>query len=459
MPVDAVTPRTSRTRWRRLIEQLGTLALSVVLALVVWLIAITQQDPLIQGEFGERIPVVVRGLPDGLMPVQDLSKESVRVVLRAPKSSWDNLTVDDFTAFINLAGLDEGVHDVDVTVEVVDPRADILSAARPELRVQLDRVAEKDVPVRVDVMDTTAFGYDWQPPLVTPMTVTVRGPQTQVDQVSAATAEVFLRNAKNQVERTETLVAQNAQEQPVQRVELSPAEVRVIVPVEEWPGRKEVAVRVNLDGQPAPGYRLSTVRVNPSTVVLLGNAEVLAGVPGFVETEPVALADATSEIQRRLRLRVPEDVTVLEGDTVDVTATITPIEGGATIRQAPVIQGLDAGLEANVAIDTLDVILSGPLPLLESLGADDVFVILDLTGLLPGNHTVTPRVVAPTEIRTQGVIPERVEVVITVKSAPGEEPDLRPPVTPQATPTDASTAAPAETEPAATAQPSDGQLP
>lgn len=459
MPVDAVTPRTSRTRWRRLIEQLGTLALSVVLALVVWLIAITQQDPLIQGEYGERIPVVVRGLPDGLMPVQDLSKESVRVVLRAPKSSWDNLTVDDFTAFINLAGLDEGVHDVDVTVEVVDPRADILSAARPELRVQLDRVAEKDVPVRVDVMDTTAFGYDWQPPLVTPMTVTVRGPQTQVDQVSAATAEVFLRNAKNQVERTETLVAQNAQEQPVQRVELSPAEVRVIVPVEEWPGRKEVAVRVNLDGQPAPGYRLSTVRVNPSTVVLLGNAEVLAGVPGFVETEPVALADATSEIQRRLRLRVPEDVTVLEGDTVDVTATITPIEGGATIRQAPVIQGLDAGLEANVAIDTLDVILSGPLPLLESLGADDVFVILDLTGLLPGNHTVTPRVVAPTEIRTQGVIPERVEVVITVKSVPGEEPDLRPPVTPQATPTETSTAAPAETEPAATAQPPDGQLP
>lgn len=87
---------------------------------------------------------------------------------------------------------------------------------------------------------------------------------------------------------------------------------------------------------------------------------------------------------------MPEDVTALEGDTVDVTATITPIEGGATIRQAPVIQGLDAGLEANVAIDTLDVILSGPLPLLESLGADDVFVILDLTGLLPGNHTVTP---------------------------------------------------------------------
>lgn len=46
MPVDAVTPwNVANARWRRLIEQLGTLKLSVVLALVVRLIAITQQDP------------------------------------------------------------------------------------------------------------------------------------------------------------------------------------------------------------------------------------------------------------------------------------------------------------------------------------------------------------------------------------------------------------------------------
>ena len=458
--LDAITPRTSRTRWRRLIQQLGTLALSIVLALIVWLIAITQQDPLIQREFGERVPVVVRGLPETLQPLQDLSKETVRVMLQAPKSSWDNLTIDDFSAFIDLSGLGEGVHDVDVTVEVVDPRVDILSVTRPELRVQLDRTMEKEVAVRVDVMDSTAFGFDWQPPLVTPMTVTVRGPETQVTQVSAAVAEVYLRNAKNQVERTQALVVQNAQEQPVQRVEVSPAEVRVIVPVEEWPGRKEVAVRVNLDGQPAAGYRLSTVRVNPSTVVLLGNAEVLSAVPGFVETEPVALAGATSEIQRRLQLRVPADVSVLEGETVDVTATITPIEGGTTVRQAPVIQGLGAGLEANVALDTLDVILSGPLPLLESLGADDVFVMLDLTGLLPGNHTVAPRVVAPTEIRAEGVIPEQVEVVITVKSTPSAETDLRPPLAPPIAPAEGITSTATMTTPAAaTAEPLDGELP
>ena len=220
-----------------------------------------------------------------------------------------------------------------------------------------------------------------------------------------------------------------------------PAVAHVIVPVEQWPGRKEVAVRVNLDGQPAAGYRLSAVRVNPSTVVLLGNTEVLAQVPGFVETEPVSLAEATSEIQKRLQLIVPENVTVLEGNTVDVTANIAAIEGGTTVRQRPVIQGLDPGLEATVALDTVDVILSGSLPLLESLGPDDTFVILDLTGLVPGNHIVVPRVVVPNGIRAEGVLPESVEVVIVAPSIATPEPDT--PVAETLTP--ASTAQPTST--------------
>jgi YbbR domain-containing protein len=413
--------RISRTRWRRIIEQINTLALSILLGLIVWVIAINQENPIVQQTYGERLPVTVRGLPEDLMPIQDLSRETVQVVLQAPRESWDNLEPGDFTAYIDLAGLGPGVHDVDVDVDVVDPRASVVGIQRPALRVQLDKVVSKDVPVRVDMVDTTAFGYDWQTPVVEPMTVTVTGPETQVSQVTMARAEVSLGNAKSQVERNQTVTPLNAEGQVVPRVTANPNLVHVVVPVEQWPGRKEVAVRVNLVGQPAAGYRLSSVRVNPSTVVLLGNADVLTQVPGFVATEPVSLEDATSEIQKRVQVIVPQGVTVLEGTAVDVTVSITPIEGGTTVKQAPVIQGLGPGLDAAVALDTVDVILSGPLPSLEALGADDVFVLLDLTGLLPGNHVITPRVVVPTGIQAVGVIPETIEVVITSLATPTDE--------------------------------------
>ncbi len=411
--MDLLSTRTSRTRWRRIAEQLGTLLLSVLLGLIVWLIAINQENPLIQKEFPERIPITVRNTPPDLQPLQDLTKETVRLVVQAPKSSWDGLSASSFTAYINLSGLSQGVQVMNVKVDVpFDPKVKIVEIQPSQLQIQLDRVVDKSVPVKVDIMDSTAFGYDWQPPVVDPITATVRGPETQVNQVAAAKAEVYLRNAKSQVERTQPIIPQNSQGQPVQRVDISPPVAHVVVPVEQWPGRKEVAVRVNLVGQPAAGYRLSTVRVNPSTVVLLGNSDVLAQVPGFIETQPVTLTNATSDLQQRLQLIVPEDVTVLEGNTVDVTATIAPIEGGTTVRQRPIIQGLGAGLEATVTLETVDVILSGPLPLLESLGPDDIFVILDLSGLLPGNHIVVPRVVVPNGIHAEGVLPESIEVVI-----------------------------------------------
>ena len=421
MLLDTFARRTARTRWRRFVEELNTLALSFLLGLIVWFIAINQENPIVQETYSERLPVTVRGLPEDLMPIQDLSRETVQLVLQAPRESWDNLEASDFTAYIDLSGLDPGIHDVDVDVDVVDPRVTVVSVQRPALRVQLDQVITKDVAVRVDIVDTTAFGYDWQPPLVDPMTVTVTGPETQVSQVTTARLEVSMGNAKSQVERNQTVTLLNAEGQVVPRVTAAPSLVHVVVPVEQWPGRKEVAVRVNLVGQPSAGYRLSSVRVNPSTVVLLGNADVLTQVPGFVETEPVPLADATGEIQRRVQLTVPQGVTVLEGTAVDVTVAITPIEGGTTVQQRPVIQGLGPGLDATVALETVDVILSGPLPSLEALGPDDVFVLVDLTGLLPGNHIVTPRVVVPTGIQAAGVIPETIEVVITEVATPTVE--------------------------------------
>jgi YbbR domain-containing protein len=456
--LDTFARRSARARWRRIIEQLNTLALSVLLGIIVWVIAINQENPIVQQTYSERIPVTVRGLPENLLPIQDLSRETVQVVLQAPRESWDNLESTDFSAYIDLTGLGPGVHDVDVDVDVVDPRARVVSVQRPALRVQLDEVVSKDLPVRADIVDTTAFGYDWQTPVIQPMTVTVTGPETQVAQVTSARVEVPLRNAKNQVERNLSLSLVNAEGQVVPRVTSDPTVVHVVVPVEQWPGRKEVAVRANLQGQPPAGYRLGSVRANPPTVVLLGSADVLTQVPGFVETEPISLSNATGEMQTRVQLIVPVGATVLEGNAVDVTVNIAPIEGGTTVQQRPVIQGLGPGLDATVALDTVDVILNGPLPDLEALGPDDIFVILDLTGLLPGNHVITPRVVVPTGIQAAGVIPETVEVVITALTTPTIDPSATvtgtvtppPAVTPDMTPVVTATATVSAESPLAT---------
>ena len=60
---------------------------------------------------------------------------------------------------------------------------------------------------------------------------------------------------------------------------------------------------------------------------------------------------------------------------------------------------LGPALRAESALQSVDVILSGPLPLLDSLNQDDVFAILDLSGLITGTHTLQPKVVLPDGIK------------------------------------------------------------
>lgn len=406
-------PRARSTRVEFLIPDLATLLLSVVLAIAVWWIAINQENPLVTADLEERVPVTVVGLGENVVIVEDLSNEAVRLRLRAPRNSWTDLTVADFRATLDLTGLGAGEHDVAVQVKSVDPQVGILDVQRPQLSVTIDTLAQKEVPVLVEIMDGAAFGYDPQPSVYRPMTVTVTGPTSHVQQVAGVRAEVYLGAAKSQVESMETVTPVDAQNQVVTRVTADPALVQVVVPVEQWPGRKEVAVRVKLSGRPADGYRLSSVKVEPSTVVLQGDSEVLANVPGYVETDPLALDDAAGDVRLRLNLLLPEGVTSNEGDTVVATAGVTAIEGGVTVSQPLVQQGLGPSLSAQSALESVDVILSGPLPLLDSLSQDDVFAILDLTGLISGTHTINPKVVLPDGINLQGVIPELVEVVIT----------------------------------------------
>lgn len=421
------TPLRSRLRLGALKPDVGTMIVSVVLALIVWWIAINQENPLLVQDFAERVPVSVIGIGNGMVTVEDLSDETVKLRLRAPRSSWDNLEVSDFRATLDLTGLEPGQHDVMVQVKSLDPQVSILDVQRPQLRVTLDRLSTKDVPVQVEIMDGTAFGYDAQPAIYNPLTVTVSGPDSQVQQVAKARTEVFLRGAKSQVERVQDVTPVDGQNQVIARVSTNPTIVQVVVPVEQWPGRKEVAVRVKLSGRPADGYRLSSVKVEPSTVVLQGEADVLAQVPGYVETEPLSLEGATSDLRKRLGLILPAGVSSYDGDTVVATAGITAIEGGVTVSQPLVQQGLGPGLLAESSLQDVDVILSGPVPLLDSLNQDDVFAILDLTGLISGTHAVKPKVVLPDGIQLEGVIPETVEVVIVPNDgAPPTEPPLQP---------------------------------
>lgn len=414
--------------WRQFVEHLGTILLSIIMGAIVWLIAIDQENPLITQQYPEQLTIQVRGLAPQLQLAQNLNPATMSIVLEAPKRTWATLKASDIQAHLDLIGLRKGVYNLPINVDVANPEVSVQSRHPEELHIQLDEVISKTVPVRVQIMDSAAFGYDWQTPTSNPLLVTVQGPSSQVERVVAADVPVYLRGAKSQVERFDKISPVDSVGQIIDLLKMNPDVVEVVVPVERWPDRKEVAVRVDLVGSPASGYRLDAIKVEPDTVVLRGSSDALDKVPGFVKTQQLTLQNATTDLRAKLKLLLPSRVTAFEGDTIDVLVTVVPLEGGDKITLKPVLRGLTDGLEAKAALDTVDVILSGPQNQLKSLSSDDVFVILDLSGLLPGTYQLTPDVRVPSGLKLNSVLPATIEVTIKAKVAPTPTPVAASPI-------------------------------
>ena len=403
----------SDTRLKDFFDRVGTILLSLVLALIVWLVAINRENPIVQGQYTEEIPISVRGMATTLGTVQNLSNETVQPEIKAPQKSWEMLNSDDFSAYVDLTGLDEGEHLLPIQIDVTDPSVKIMDVRRSDLMVELGSIVTQSVPIRIEFLDLAADGYQAEAPIYEPLSVQISGPRQLVYQVQEGEAQVFLQRAKQQVESIRAIVPKNSLDQKVEGVTIRPTTVEIVVPVVQIPGRKEVVVNPDLVGQPDSGYRLSSVIVEPNTVVLQGDNEVLSQLPGSIFTEQLLLTGATAELRQSISLILPPGVTARDGNLVNVTASITPIESSTRAQRPPTLQALGEGLIANVDLDTVTVLLSGPVPQLGALEEDDVSVLLDLSGLLPGVHVVTPDVKLPEGISQDGILPETVEVVIT----------------------------------------------
>ncbi len=424
---------------RSLLNQLSSILLALVLGAIIWSVATGEENPNSDFYFSN-LPITVVNLPDGMVILQQ-SAEKVNIKVHAPKSSWNQLSSSSFRVLADLTGLNSGLHQVPVTVQPADPQVAIDTIEPKAMGVRLEPLKARTFEVRADILDSAPVGFAAKTPLVVPPQVTVSGAGILVDQVAAVTADVFLRGAKAPFDREVALTAQDAQANPVKGVTITPATVTVSVQVEQRVGYKDVSVRAALKGAPAAGYWVSNITVDPSTVTVVGSADALGKMPGYIETLPVDVTGAISDVTKRTTFSVPDGVSVLNNDGVAVQVSVTPILGGQTVRRKIEVQGLRPGLTASVSPDTVDVILSGPVPTLQGLQPSDVQVIADAGDRGAGTYQVKPRVpVVPDGLRVQSIVPDTVLVTIS---------DARLLITPTSTLSAATNAATASPTPVA----------
>jgi YbbR domain-containing protein len=351
---------------------------------------------------------------------------------------------------LDLSPLEEGFNDVPVQVSVSDSQVKIIEQNPKDVSVFLEAQQTISLPVQVEVMDDPPLGYISRPPQADPENVIITGPVSLMAQVNEAVTEIFIRNTRETIERTNEVLIRSRDAQVITGLTINPKRVQVTLPIEQRFGYKDVSVSAMIEGMPAPGYWMSNVLVNPPRLTIVGSPRALGSTPGFIETTPINVNKATADIIRIVPLNLPKGVTVVlpEKDTdspggVEVKVEIAAIESGQTVQRSITQQGIDPDFIWTASPERADVILSGPIPGLQALTLDDVKVIVDLFGLKPGTYKLHPTVFSPDSLRVKAILPDTIEVTISVNPRPVRTATLASPLsTPTLTPTQMITATP-----------------
>jgi YbbR domain-containing protein len=399
-------------RW--LWDNFESLLFAFLLALSIWMAGVSAADPIEERIFPAAIPIVYSGTAEGLLMVGSPPTEA-RLTVRAPVSVWERLTAGDLQVTADLAALQAGRHAIPLqaSVDVTGARVTVVDPAQAGLTIE--QASTRTVPVRVQVSGEPAAGYRAEVPTVGPTEATVIGPASVVERVSQAAAPIDLAGTDRDLDVEVDLRPLDEAGQIVAGADLLPSSARVQVDVSLPGGFRSVAVLPQLTDQVEPGYRVTNVTVTPPTVVLFSSdPAAVESLPGFVQTEPISLANATATIQRRALIDVPQGFSAVDDPSVLVEVTIEPILSSITLARQVEIVGLAPNLYAQAAPGAVSVILDGPLPVLENLEPNDVRVVMDVLGLTVGVHSLQAEVIVlPTGVTVRTVLPETVEVTIS----------------------------------------------
>lgn len=392
---------------------------SLVVALAVWILAVTSSDPSETRAYPRPVPIEIIGRSTNLVIVNDLP-ESVTVNLRAPVSIWETLNSGKagVRAFIDLSGVEPGLHTAPVQAQVGIKPVEIISYTPQEIDLVLEKLSNRSFDIVVVNRGALPVGYQTEEPRLSETSAVVSGAESLVSQVAEVRAVVDLSQVRSDINQVITLQPVDANGLLVREVAVTPEKITLIQTVSQRGGYRNVVVKVVTEGLIKDGYRLTSVTVNPPTVtVYSADTASVDQLPGFVDTRVINLVDRQEGFSEQVELNLPAGLQVIGTSLVEVKVEIEPVVSSVSLSEIQMEPtGLASNLSAVIVPDKANIILTGPIPLLNTLFVNDLRVLIDLTGRLPGVYSIEAEPILNIPgLEIESISPATFEVTITTK--------------------------------------------
>lgn len=290
----------------------GLKILSIVIAVILWLVVVNFNNPKISTTF--TIPVTVENsdVLEDMGKTYDVVGTTDRAVfyVKGERSYMDKLDGSDFVATADLSQIvdiagnsDEKLVPINISVNSAAKRfEDKLSITQKtvNMQIRLEDLATKQAYISCEPKGNPAEGYAIGDVSASPNLVKISGPRSIVSRVSKVVASVDVEGLEEDINVNVEPVLYDENGTVIQSDRVSLSQGRIMVSVQIL-GTKRVPVYCEASGTPADGYVFAGLEYAPETIMIKGEPAVL---------------------NRIHEILIPEDAIDLDGATEDVENSI-----------------------------------------------------------------------------------------------------------------------------------------
>jgi len=250
----------------------------------------------------------------------------------------DRFKANEFVASVDLSNATSGFAQYRVALQRDESRDYGITYAKPDRVMVGIQPMETTTPKTVQPQPVTLpdgyFLSTWE---ITPPSVTLTGPHSELNKVSQIVVQPDLRDYLKHPGETYQLdvVLLDSANRRVETVRADPSKVMLVPVLAQLTGVKNVTILPNWTGNLPFGYRVDRYFTNPQQVKIEGDANALRKYQQ-VQTEPVNLSGIIGRRRLTVRLVRPEKVKAMTPRSVQVTVDVGPAALPKSIPQPPI---------------------------------------------------------------------------------------------------------------------------
>ena len=402
---------------------------SILVAVAIWVYVDVEKAPERTKTIRD-IPVEFSGesttLADKNLMLLSGYDTTVDLTIKGTKRELVKINKDNVRLVASTSSIDSvGVHTLRWDVVYPDGvQSSALSvdwASKYKVTVTVGELYTKEVPVNCVVTGTVADGYFTGETVLDPTTLVLRGQRDDLLNVAYAKLTVDISDATRSVIQTESVQLYDNDDNPVDNsnIRTNASLIQAKVPVLTT---KEVSLAVELSGVPGSAGQSIKTTITPSSVRLIGEADVLENIDEIV-LATLYIEDLDIWQQNSYVVTAPDGTWLANSNEVaTVEITMEGIEEKTVTVDTFSYTNVPSGLYAEV-MDTLDVRLWGLSEELAELKADAITATVDLSSVTETGSCRVPVTVTVSGYRDVAVKGSYEVTVYVTDTQPEPEPE------------------------------------